>query len=279
MNVPAAWRMLRPANGAMTAVAVGVGAVVAGAPWTAWVTVVAGALAGFLFTGAGNVLNDVVDREVDRVAHPQRPIPQGEITASEARVLSGGLFLAGLVAGAFTGTVGFAIVVTALVLLLSYEAGLKHRGFAGNATVGVLTGLPFVLGGAAAGSLGPVVLVLGALAALATLGRELLKDIQDMDADVDRVTLPQTLGAGHTAAVAGAILVVAVVLSPVPLMVEEGLHLAYLPVVLLSDAGFLGAAWRGMRDPAGAQRLAKLSMGVALGAFLMGRLAPEVVFP
>jgi 4-hydroxybenzoate polyprenyltransferase len=46
------------------------------------------------FYAAGMVWNDVVDRELDAVAKPERPIPSGRITVEQARV--GGVALFGL---------------------------------------------------------------------------------------------------------------------------------------------------------------------------------------
>src|SRR4030065_1574120 len=45
-----------------------------------------------LFTGAGNSLNDYFDREIDKIAHPKRPIPAGIARAHAALILSMALF-------------------------------------------------------------------------------------------------------------------------------------------------------------------------------------------
>ncbi|PKM92058.1 MAG: digeranylgeranylglyceryl phosphate synthase, partial [Euryarchaeota archaeon HGW-Euryarchaeota-1] len=37
------------------------------------------AAAIFLFSSAGNVLNDYFDREIDKINHPERPIPSNRV--------------------------------------------------------------------------------------------------------------------------------------------------------------------------------------------------------
>ena len=51
------------------------------------------------------------------------------------------------------------------------------------------------------------------MAGLATLGREIVKDIEDVDADFDRNTLPKRIGK-RNAGLAGSIAFVAAVVSP-----------------------------------------------------------------
>ncbi len=46
----------------------------------------------FLFIAGGNSLNDYMDREIDRKAHPERPIPSGRMQARTALRISGGAF-------------------------------------------------------------------------------------------------------------------------------------------------------------------------------------------
>ena len=42
-------------------------------------------LAVITFTGAGNSMNDIKDTELDKAAHPTRPLPSGRLTVDDAR--------------------------------------------------------------------------------------------------------------------------------------------------------------------------------------------------
>ncbi|MDX1534817.1 MAG: UbiA family prenyltransferase [Thermoplasmata archaeon] len=231
------------------------------------------AVIAVLFTGAGNTLNDFYDRETDRVNHPGRPIPSGEVSARSALILALVLFAITVPWSLLIRWELLAVVLVNLAFMASYEVFFKRTGLRGNLLISWLVASLFLFGGLAlyptlAGLL-PVVL-LAVLAFLATLGREIIKDIEDVAGDTDRETLPMRIGADRAARVAGAALVIAVALSVLPPLV--GLGLAYLPVVLVADAIFIYAALNPARRPGLSQRAAKYGMVVALLAFLVGAL-------
>jgi len=171
--------LLRPINCIMVAVAVFIGALVAAGPLGIQINltdVLMASLVAFLFTGAGNTLNDYFDREIDEVNHPNRPLPSGTISPDAALLFSFVLFLISLVLATFINAVVIIIVVANLAIMISYEVLSKAKGLAGNMTIAWLTGTTFLFGGAAVGAVEDTI-VLAALAFLATLGREIAKDI------------------------------------------------------------------------------------------------------
>lgn len=266
------WRLLRPANATVSAAAAYVGAILAGGAWAPGGAAVAAMVASFAFAAAGNVRNDLADVEVDRLAHPGRPLARGAVAPAQARALIVGLYLLALAAGVLVSWWGFLLVVAAMPVMEGYDRWWKARGLAGNLAIALLTAAPFVLGALAAGGADAAVLAVAALAALATAGREVLKDVEDAEADAPyRRTLPHRIGSRRATLVAGAFLVAAVALSPVPWMLETVLGEWYLPAVGAADLCFLGAAALGPRRPDRAQRLAKLGMVVALVALVVGR--------
>lgn len=271
----AALALLRPGNALITATAVGAGGYLAAggdlAPYAG--PLAAAAVAGFCFTGAGNALNDLMDRAIDARAHPERPLVTGALTPGEAKGIAAGLAAVGLGAAFLAGPLPGALAVGAGLALLAYEGALKTRGLPGNLTVALLTGLPFVLGAVVVGHpFSGLAWALAALAALATLGREVLKDVQDMGADEGRRTFPKLAGAPAARRLAGGALLAAVALSPLPyLWGGDRLGLTYLALVLLADALFLLAAFH--RDPGRASATAKGAMVMGLAAFIAGRFA------
>lgn len=290
-------RIVRPLNALTTVAGVLVGAYLAtrpGAPAPPWLDLLLAGACAFAFAAAGNVRNDVEDVDIDRAAHPGRPLPRGELTRAQANALAVALYAVAVASAALLSWLAFALVLVALVLMEAYERAFKARGLSGNVVVGILTGAPFVLGALAAGGAatsaagGPVlaaagsamsaagvnaaVLALAALAALATAGREVLKDVEDVEADAGRRrTLPMRVGARGAATVAAGFLGVAVLLSPAPYVLETVLGGAYLPAVAAADACFVTAAFLGFSRPAAGQRLAKVGMVVALVALVVGR--------
>lgn len=274
--LPPAIALLRPLNALVAAAAALVGALLAGDPGARPIPVAAAALASFAFAAAGNVRNDVGDVALDRLAHPMRPLARGTMTLRAARTLALALYAAALALSLLVSPAGFALVLLAVPVMEGYERWGKAAGLPGNLAIGALTGAPFLLGALAVGAPGPAALAVAGLAALATVGREILKDAEDEAADRGwRRTLPVRIGARRASAVAAGFLVAAAALSILPWTLETVLGRSYIPAVGVADALFLAAAAVGPRDAARAQRLAKLGMVAALGALALGRLQAE----
>lgn len=266
------WRLIRPANALVAAIAAWAGALLAGAPAAPSLPVAAAALAAFAFAAAGNVRNDMGDVAIDRLAHPGRPLVTGEVSWLHARAMALGFYLFALGAALQVSWWGFLLVLAAVPVMEGYERWGKARGLPGNLAIALLAAAPWVLGAMAAGRVGPAALAVALLAALATAGREVLKDIEDARADEGhRRTLPMRVGARRAAHVAAGFLGAAALLSPLPWLLESILGAAYLPAVGAADACFLAAAAVGVRSPGRGQRLVKLGMLAALVALVLGR--------
>ena len=235
---------------------------------------VAAAVAATLFaTAAGNAVNDYFDREIDRVNRPDRPIPRGAVTARMGLALSVLLFLCAVVAAASLPITAVAIAVANLLALVAYTRLFKGLPGVGNTVVASLTGSTFLFGGAAVGRVGdPAVVVLFALAALATLSREIVKDVEDVAGDRAEGlrTLPIVVGEGVALRVGAAVLAIAVAASAVPYLMGT-FGLLYVGVVVPADAVMLDGIRRSFTDPAAAQRRLKRGMFLATAAFILGR--------
>lgn len=260
--------LARPGNVVMAIVGVAIGALVAAGRFEA-APVAWAALATALVTAGGNALNDVVDREIDRTAHPSRPIPSGRVSWRAALLVGAGSFGIALAAGWIVGPDLFLLVLGAEAALVVYEVYLKGFGLVGNVVVGGLVALTFVAGAIAAGSVPAPVGFLAGLSFLANVGREVFKDVQDAAHDRGRRTLAHRLGEPRATWVARVLTLAAVALSPAPYLIGFG-GLYYLVPVALADAVFLSAAWTS--DPERAQRRSKVAMVLALIAFSLGGL-------
>lgn len=239
-----------------------------------WVAVLLAAISTACITAAGNVLNDVMDMDTDRTNHPDRPLVRGAISLGGARTLTAGLFVAGvLVVVPIIPTfpaIGV-ILAIAVVALLGYEFRFKARGFVGNLVIALLTGLVFLYGGAAAGA--PLVMLpFAVMAFLATLSREVVKDMEDASGDVDRRTLPQTHGMAFSGASARVAVGAAIAASAVPfvwfLPLGSVAGIMYLGLVLVADAVFVVSVAYLPGRLHWEQTMSKVAMTVALVAFL-----------
>lgn len=273
--------VLRPANCLMAAAAVPLGAAVASGAGLG-PDVLPAAATVFLICGAGNVVNDYYDRDIDAVNAPERPIPSGRLSPQGAQAYAIVLFLAGVGLAATINTLALTIALLAAVLLAAYAHSGKRMGIWGNLIVSLLVGLTIVYGGVAVAADNTAALrrvgVLGMCALLANLGRELVKDIEDLEGDLteDARSVPAVHGPEHARTLATTALAAAIVLGFLPLYLGFFTSTYYIGAILIADAMFATAAVQLFQgeltsDSAGrSQRIIKFGMFCALIAFLVG---------
>jgi len=230
-------------------------------------------LAAAFVTAGGNTMNDYFDREVDAtsISHKKRPIPSGELLPKEAIQFAAFCFILGIFLSIFINLLCLIIASVNAFFLVVYDAYLKGRGFSGNIIISYLVASTFLFGGAAVGELSLVsaLTLLFAMAFLANLGREIVKDVEDIASDKGkRKTLPMKIGEKGSVMGASLSLGVAVVLSPLPL-IWEVLGQGYL-LVIVADAVLTVSIFTSFRDAHAGQKLIKVGMLLALIAFILG---------
>lgn len=262
--------LTRPANCVAAGVLTATGAFVAGVGGSGVPAVVA-VVTTALAVAAGNAINDYFDRDIDAINRPDRPIPRGAVSPRGALGFSAALFGLAIGFAVLLPLVALAIAAVNLVALVTYTTVFKGTPGLGNALVSYLVGSTFLFGGAAVGSL-EAPLVLGALAALSTFTREVIKDVEDLAGDREEGlrTLPVAIGARRSLWVGVATLAVAVGVSPLPYLLGT-FGAAYLVLVAVADAVMLYAAYEAFADPATAQGHFKYGTFLATAAFVVGR--------
>lgn len=267
-------RIVRPINGVMGMVATVLSVFIAiGYSITMhYEKAIVAAICVFMVTSGGNILNDIYDAETDRINHPERPIPSGQIGIRNARVAFMVLYSVSIALG-FTilGLIPGLIVVMAEVLLFLYETRLKGAGLSGNVAIGILVGLIFIFGGITVGAFYKMI-ILFVMASLTNIGREITKDVQDMGGDKDRRTFPKVYGVRKSMYLTLFLVAVAVAASFLP-YVFHIFSFYYLMVVIPSDALFLYSSFLVRRLPRKSQTYSKYAMILGLFSFLVGEVA------
>lgn len=146
--------------------------------------------------GAGNVVNDIYDLEIDRVNRPDRPLPSGEMSINQARIYTIILFSAGISSSVFINRQTFFITAfVATPLLVGYSVWFKRMPLIGNLVVATMLSMAFVYVGAAYGNFTAMLPLIG-LAFGFTLIREIVKDLEDQTGDLSQGarTLPIVWG-------------------------------------------------------------------------------------
>jgi len=275
-------RILRPVNCAMAALAVFVGAKTALGSASSVQSfpvpeLIFAGTAAFLICGAGNAINDYFDYVIDSINKPFRPIPGGEVSLKGARIYAISLFLIGTAFSVFINLLAFLLALLNSVLLYFYAAAVKKKGgFMKNILVSYLVASPFLYGGFAI--LGkfyaPQVIALALLAFLANMGREIVKDIEDMKGDKSfALTLPSLYGIKMSSKIAAFFIFLAILISPLPYLIGF-MNIGYLLFVFLGDLLFVISIKRLMHVTSetakNIQAVMKVAMLLALLAFLFG---------
>lgn len=224
----------------------------------------------------GNVINDYFDVDIDRVNKRSRPLPQGRIGLRDALVFSIILFALGVFLSIFISYVSFVLALVISIALFFYGAKLKKTLFIGNISVSLFSALAFVYGGVAV-SRWESTIIPGLLAFMFHLGREVIKDIEDQDADASAAanTLPLRMGTKAGLIVVTAVFTALILFTFIPYLFDFYSE-AYLWLVLFGvDAvllALLAIMWR-YPNPATLRRISavlKADMLVGLLAIYVG---------
>ena len=265
--------LTRPENMILTAIAVIAGSFIAAGPeiMDFQIEIAICCVCSMMLVGGGNALNDYNDRETDKENHPERPIPSGSISADTASVCAQALLGSGLIILLFAleNKMPFVIALIGIILLIVYENGLKAAGISGNITVGLMSGAIFLFAGMAVNDPGPTLWMFG-LAVLATITREIIKDIQDLKGDRGRRTLPANIGIENSMRVAILFLLIAIGLSYTAMNQFDGMASnAYLGGITLANGTMLFGIYNAKQENYfGGQKNIKQGMGIAMLAFI-----------
>jgi geranylgeranylglycerol-phosphate geranylgeranyltransferase len=139
-------------------------------------------LSGAMITAAANAINDVFDIDIDGINRPQRPLPRRVLSVREARLFSFAGFILGVLLATGLGWTAFFIAFFCSITLYAYSAKLKGTALWGNGAVSLATAFAFLFGGVAIGH-PRCALVPALFAFLLHLGREVIKDMEDVEGD------------------------------------------------------------------------------------------------
>jgi len=260
----------------MSFAAVQVGVFIAYGEVMAWPALMAG-ISAWCICGAANASNDYFDVDIDRVNKPQRPLAAGILLPGTALWLALLLGGAGIVTGAWLSPTHGIIALIAACLSWMYNAGWIRRGFAGNLTVSGVAATAFIYGGLL-GSEPLLALVPTGFACFFHLGRELIKDIEDVrgDAEGQMRSIPVKHGLYRTLMLITAAFTILILITFIPIY-YRWFDLSYAGMVVLVDGVLVYVLWSLWRDasPQRAGRMSRiLKMDMVLGilALCLGRI-------
>ena len=249
-------------------------------------------LSVWAFMCSWNALNDILDVEIDKLNQPNRPLPSGDISLSNAKFLTAILMCFSLFCLVYAGYISSSIEdgfenwapsiliwLLAIFLLTNYESSsnyslkLKDRGLPGNFAISLSVGMVILFG--AAGVFEPTeprVLSLFFIGITYNVAREIVKDIEDMEGDEGRNTLAMRIGVEKARVLAWMILLLTMVsiLAPFALEIFPASHLLLIIPGLMTI--FLVKRKLAYAEDRNAQKLIKKSLQLTLLGFIVSSL-------
>lgn len=139
-------------------------------------------LSTVLTAGAGNIINDIIDIDIDAINKPTRPLPSKNLKISSAYTWYSLLVAGSLTSGFLLGYHSFTAVFLVNLILLFYTIFLKRRPFWGNFVVAFIGGYLFYFCSITTGNFSKII-PLAVSAFLFHFIREIIKDIADIEGD------------------------------------------------------------------------------------------------
>ncbi|RYD78427.1 MAG: polyprenyltransferase [Sphingobacteriales bacterium] len=141
---------MRPAN-IVTSVAdilagIAISGILINSNGTPWLAIFCLCLSTACLYGGGIVFNDVFDAELDKTERPERAIPSGIISLTNATILGTALLISGIVLAALTSSTSGLLAFGVSCFALLYNKIGKHHPFFGPLTMGICRGLNLLLG-------------------------------------------------------------------------------------------------------------------------------------
>ena len=282
-KILASFELMRMKNILLASIATPVGALLALGDFssiTEYPEVIFATTSVLFFMGAGNAMNDLRDIEIDRIAHPNRPLARDALSEKEAKRLTISLALLSL--GSLVAcslmmdderTYTLSIYGIVALLMLSYDSflELKNKGLIGNISISLLVAAVTLYGASSVGELtNPLIWHVSGVVFFVNLAREIVKDCQDLDADSEtRVTLPMKIGLENSRMVAYVITLFGIVMLYIPYWqgpFEFGQLLFQAPAMLVLIT-LNGPMWKG-DDYVAATRL-RIAMLLGLLGFIL----------
>ena len=181
------------------------------------------------------------------------------------------LFAGGMIAASFLNFPAAAIAAGNSLLLIAYARRSKQWGLGKNLAVSYLVGSIFLFTACALGRWSILLVLLSACSFLATLAREIVKDIEDSKGDQasHSRTLPLTLGVRKSYRAAFAMIAFSLLLAVLPC----ALGLMGLPSMsFIAIGGLIFLYAFSVRSPSASHKYIMVGSLIELCAFLFARL-------
>lgn len=225
----------------------------------------------FLICAAGMLINDYFDIEIDRINKPEK----WKITKKYGKklaVISMIFFSTGIFLSVFLGIGAFILAFANSLILVFYPWKLKKILFLKNIVVAYLVASVFLYGGII--SQNPLPVIFAIIAFVSNIGREIIKDVADLEGDKKAgvKTLPAVMGKMGASIFSISFTISSIFLAPLPYFLKIFSE-NYLLLILPAIFGFAYTCVLSLISPVKAAKWSKISMFLAILAFIGARIS------
>ncbi|MGC8573490.1 MAG: UbiA family prenyltransferase [Caldisphaera sp.] len=266
-------KLIRPLNDIMIGFSVIVGSFIAsGRQIPSINSLIFGFLTGFFISSSAMILNDIIDINIDKVNNPSRPLPSGKINTNRAYFLFYLFTFLGLIFSFLTGIITFIIALISYFIAVLYNKKGKKSGFIGNIMVAYSMGVPLLYGAAMINKLGLNIVIYWLMIFLSGIAREITKGISDVEGDkiAGVKTLAVIFGRRTAAIFAFLFYIIAVALSPLPVIMNKVYTMIYIIPISIVDIIFITLSLLTIIKPT--KEISTKNKNISLIAMLIGLL-------
>lgn len=244
---------------------------------TILINIFIGILTYFFIAGAGMVINDIYDIEIDKINRPERPIPSGRISLNQAKIL----FIIYLIIGmafaifnSFLFNLGILnVIVAAFFVFIGwlYAKWGKKSGFFGNIIVSVSFSIGMIYGAILNNSNIPAYIYFFFLTSFfLLLSREVIKGCEDIEGDQKEgvKTLAIRIGIKRATKISMIFSITAIIFFILPNFTNIINPLLFLVSMIFGLIDVLYAVILMLKGELQKEDFKKISLLLKLGAFL-----------
>ncbi|MHA2247425.1 MAG: UbiA family prenyltransferase [Candidatus Hodarchaeales archaeon] len=199
-----------------------------------WDILFLGSVTGFIVSASTNTINDILDIEIDKLEKPNRPLPEGRITISQAWYLFASETILGLILSFFLSIYSFFFTGFVSVVSILYSFKLKNHFLLKNILTAFGIASAYLVGVFATLESIPMPILLFFFQIMITVTAfELHKDIADIEGDLkyQKTTFATKFGAKKAAFIAVSLYIFAFVVFQSILLSSHTTLIIYLWVV------------------------------------------------
>ena len=166
---------------------------------------------------AGNIFNDIIDLEIDKINKPNRTLAKGIISITFAKILYGIFILLTILFAFYNGFNSFFYLIVINLVLIIYSTRLKKIILIGNLTVALLTSSALIFGAMICDNIYAGIIP-SLFAFFTNFIREIIKDMEDVNGDSANniITFPKVYGNKKAINLISALTILVIVFTLIP---------------------------------------------------------------